>query len=634
VKGFAKIIAIKKILPHLAEDAHFVDMFVAEAKMAVQLNHASICQILELGKQGDDHYIAMEYISGKDLLSLHNHFRRTGTLLPVDLTAYIGARVAEGLDYAHRKRGPDGEPIGIVHRDVSPQNVLVSYDGAVKLIDFGIAKARVRMYEETQAGVLKGKFGYMSPEQVGAGEVDHRSDIFALGTVVHELLTSHRLFLGETDFGTLEQVRQARVAPPSQLNPDVPPELDRILLKALARDPEQRYQSAAEMADDLGRFLHSRGEAYSTKPLADWMHATFAEDIQKEKARHEIYAEIDSLPPEPSQLPTDGDDDDEEETALWEPVAYDDEPVPLVVVKRTAPDRPRIGAVATRIAEEPTPIAAPLSAVPTPLPVLAPPLIAPRRRPSRRDIVVLAVLVTLALAGGVVAYLALDPAHRATTGTAGFVLRVTPEDELSVYLDHQVIAERSPVVKRDLAPGAYVLRIDRPGHETWRQTLKLEAGEIAEVDAHLRAVEVPPARLRVETNPPDAELEINGRVYSPAERQGYLEVDGTRPVQLTARREGYLPQTQTFTPEPGVSRSLTVALVPTRGSLFVDSDPPGDVYLDGKRVGTTPRTLDELDAGRPWPLRIERPGYKPVEETVRFGDRRFVQIERKLEPAR
>jgi serine/threonine protein kinase len=629
VKGFAKIIAIKKILPHLAEDEHFVDMFVAEAKMAVQLNHAHICQIFELGRHGGDHYIAMEYIGGKDLLSLHNHFRRSGTLMPVDLAAYIGACVAEGLDYAHRKRGPDGEPIGIVHRDVSPQNVLVSYDGGVKLIDFGIAKARVRMYEETQAGVLKGKFGYMSPEQVGgAGEVDHRSDVFALGTVVHELLTSHRLFLGETDFGTLEQVRQAKVSPPSLLNPDVPPELDRILLRALARDPDERYPTAGAFAEDLQRFLRARGHGDSAKPMADWMQATFADDIAKEKARHEIYAEIDGAEAEraPAGNPFAGRpdlEDDEEETALWDPVGFEPEPSPP----------PRIAAVKTRIAEEPEPVAPPLAAAPTPLPVSRAPWAGPSRpapRRRRRDALIVGASLLVALTGGVVAYLALDPAKRGG-GNAGFVLRVTPDDDLSVYLDHQVIAERSPVVKRDLAPGAYVLRIDRPGHQSWHETLTLSSGQIAEIDARLKPVDVPPARLRIETNPPDAELEINGRVYSPAERQGYLEVDGTRPVQLTVRRSGYLPQTQRFTPEPGVSRSLTVALATTRGSLFVDTDPPADVYLDGKLMGRTPRTFDELDVTRLWSVRIEREGYRPLVERVEFGERRYVQLERKLE---
>ena len=177
VKGFAKIIAIKKILPQLAEDGQFVEMFVNEAKTSVQLSHANICQVLELGRIGDDHFIAMEYISGRDLLSLHNYFRRTRVRMPVHLVVYIATKMCEGLDYAHRRRGPDGEPLGIVHRDVSPQNVIVSYDGGVKIIDFGIAKARARKTQETQAGVLKGKFGYMSPEQIeGAHEIDHRSE--------------------------------------------------------------------------------------------------------------------------------------------------------------------------------------------------------------------------------------------------------------------------------------------------------------------------------------------------------------------------------------------------------------------------------------------------------------------------
>lgn len=638
VEGFEKIVAIKKILPHLAEDDHFVDMFVAEAKMAVQLNHANICQIFELGRIGDDHYIAMEYIPGKDLLSLHNHFRRTGTLMPVDLTAYIGARVAEGLDYAHRKRGPDGEPMGIVHRDVSPQNVIVSYDGGVKLIDFGIAKARVRSYQETQAGVLKGKFGYMSPEQVAGGAaVDHRSDIFALGTVIHELLTSHRLFLGETDFATLEQVRAAKVSPPSQLNPDVPPELDRIVLRALAREPDDRYQTAAELADDLARFLHDRGVAYSGQPLAEWMQATFADDIAKEKARHEIYARISGPPVAAARVASpfydvDDADEDEEETALWEPVGADlaaGEPGP-----GWSPGDAGLPRADTRITpEETAPPAAPLSDVPTPLPVQAPTPPPPRRRPGRRDVLVVAALVAVAVTGGAVAYRALEPVGE-SPGSAGFILRVEPPDELSIYLDHQLIGERSPVVRKALAPGAYALRVDRPGYAPWRQTLELEPGGLAELDVRLEPMDLAPAKVRIVTEPADAEVEIDGRLYRPAERLGYIELAGARPVQLSVRREGYLPYTHRFTPEPGVSRTIEVRLTPTHGALFIDSDPPGDIYLDGRRVGRTPRTIDGLDVTRRWPIRIERPGYRPHEETIEFGERRFVQLELELQRAR
>ena len=224
VEGFEKIIAIKRILPSMVEDGDFVAMFIDEAKIAGQLSHANICQIFELGKIGDAHFIAMEYIWGKDLLQISNRFRKLKQPMPIPLCCYVAAKVCEGLDYAHRKRDGQGRPLAIIHRDVSPQNVLVSYEGEVKLIDFGIAKAAVRS-SRTQHGILKGKFGYMSPEQVRGLPLDRRSDLFAIGTLLWECLCGERLFAGDSDFATLEQVRNATVTAPSLKNRTVPPEL-------------------------------------------------------------------------------------------------------------------------------------------------------------------------------------------------------------------------------------------------------------------------------------------------------------------------------------------------------------------------------------------------------------------------
>src|SRR5688572_19714166 len=230
VEGFEKIIAIKRILPSMAEDADFIQMFIDEAKIAGQLSHANICQTFELGKTSESHFIAMEFIWGKDLLQIQNRFRKLRQQLPVAMSCFIAAKVCEGLDYAHRKKDPLGRPLNIIHRDVSPQNVLVSYEGECKLIDFGIAKAASRS-SKTQAGVLKGKFGYMSPEQVRGLPLDRRSDIFAIGTLLYEMLTGERLFMGESDFSTLEKVRNAEIESPVTYNRNIPPALERVVMK-------------------------------------------------------------------------------------------------------------------------------------------------------------------------------------------------------------------------------------------------------------------------------------------------------------------------------------------------------------------------------------------------------------------
>lgn len=283
VEGFEKIIAIKKILPSMAEDADFIQMFIDEAKIAGQLNHANICQIFELGRIDDSHFIAMEYIWGKDLLQIQNRFRRLKRYMPLPMAGFIASKMCEGLDYAHRKKDATGKPLNIIHRDVSPQNVICSYEGEVKVIDFGIAKAASRS-SKTQAGVLKGKFGYMSPEQVGGKQLDQRADVFAIGTILYELLTNDRLFLGESDFATLEKVRNVAVPPPSSVNKEIPPELDRIIMKALAKELPERYQWASELHDDLQDFLSQYEPIYNTKALSGWMRENFSIEMKKEAA--------------------------------------------------------------------------------------------------------------------------------------------------------------------------------------------------------------------------------------------------------------------------------------------------------------------------------------------------------------
>jgi len=293
VAGFERILAIKRILPSLIEDEDFVKMFIDEARIAVQLNHANIVQIYELGKHGEHYYIAMEYLPSRDLRSILDKMRMNGQLMSIPQAAYSISKVCEGLDYAHRRRDPSGQPMNIVHRDVSPQNVLVSYEGEIKIIDFGIAKAANRA-SKTQAGVLKGKFGYMSPEQVRGLPVDRRSDIFAVGVLLYETLTGERLFVGESDFSTLERVRNADVPPPTLYNKKISPELEQIVLKSLAREVEDRYQWASEFAEDLQRFLIEERSIYSAKRLAAYMKESYADDIAAERKKMEEFLNVGS----------------------------------------------------------------------------------------------------------------------------------------------------------------------------------------------------------------------------------------------------------------------------------------------------------------------------------------------------
>src|SRR5262245_23778176 len=298
VEGFERLLAVKRILPNIAEDEEFIAMFIDEAKIAVQLQHANIAQIFDLGKVDDAFFIALEYVHGRDMRAIFDHMRKLDHLMPMPQACFVVMQVCEGLDYAHNKRDPQGRELNLVHRDVSPQNVLIGYDGEIKLVDFGIAKAAGKA-SKTQAGILKGKFGYMSPEQVRGLPVDRRSDIFSLGIVLYELLTGERLFVGESDFSTLGKVRNVEILPPSSFNKKVPAELERIVLKALAKDVEDRYQNAIDLHDDLQAFLYSVGEFYSRKDLAAWMKKTFAVELEEENAKLEEYRQFDEPTPAP-----------------------------------------------------------------------------------------------------------------------------------------------------------------------------------------------------------------------------------------------------------------------------------------------------------------------------------------------
>ncbi len=289
--GFERLVAIKRILPNIAEDEEFISMFIDEAKITVQLTHANIAQVYELGHIANSYFIAMEYIPGKDMRAIFDRGRKKGEPAPIPLTCYVVGKLCEGLDYAHRKKDGMGRDMNIVHRDVSPQNVLISYEGEVKVIDFGIAKAAGKA-TKTQAGILKGKFAYMSPEQIRGLPLDRRSDVFAIGVCLYEMLTGERLFVGDSDFSVLEKVRKAEVLPPSTYNRRIPEALEKIVLKALARDVEERYQYASELADDLQRFLITSDSIFSRKDLMQYMKSTFAEDVEREKLRIQDYADV------------------------------------------------------------------------------------------------------------------------------------------------------------------------------------------------------------------------------------------------------------------------------------------------------------------------------------------------------
>jgi len=275
--GFEKLLAIKRLHPRYSEDEDFIRMLVDEAKIAVQLNHMNICQIFDLGRHDDLVYIAMELIEGRDLYRLLKRLAEQGRMMPVEASAFVAMEMLSALDYAHRKIDKDGVPLDIVHRDISPQNILLSWEGEVKLVDFGIAKATSRAFE-TQSGIIKGKFYYMSPEQARGDKIDQRSDIFSAAIVLYEMLTGVLMYGEENDVTLLSRVRRADIAPPTKFRPEVPPDLERIVMKGLRRDVRRRYQNAHQFQMALAAWLYASGHPFGRMHLAQMMREEFGQE--------------------------------------------------------------------------------------------------------------------------------------------------------------------------------------------------------------------------------------------------------------------------------------------------------------------------------------------------------------------
>ncbi|MCS6856161.1 MAG: serine/threonine protein kinase [Sandaracinaceae bacterium] len=286
-EGFERMVAIKRILPNLVSDEDFVRMFIDEAKLAVKLQHPNIVSIIDLAREGDELFIAMEYVHGKDLRAVLDRVQsmeETGRRMPIEYTAYVVARICEALHHAYFSSGPGGEPLRIIHRDISPQNVLLSFEGEVKVTDFGLAKAAGRA-SYTRAGVVKGKLAYMSPEQIRGQPLDHRSDVYATGILLWEMLTGTRLFLAPTDQETILRVYHAQVPPPRTIRPDIPEELEAIAMKALAKRPEDRYESAEAMQEDITAWLYSLSRPVRTSTIGTFMRWLFPEANRSPSSR-------------------------------------------------------------------------------------------------------------------------------------------------------------------------------------------------------------------------------------------------------------------------------------------------------------------------------------------------------------
>ena len=511
VRGFVKIVALKLILPHLADSAQLRDMFLNEARIAARLEHPNIVATYELGEVEGKYFISMEYLPGEDLSAVIGR-SQGGQAIPIEIAAGLAQQVAKGLHYAHDVRDGQGRLVGLVHRDVNPRNIFVTYHGGVKLLDFGMVRNPAG--PNSVPGVFKGKYGYCAPEQLDGGRIDRRTDVFCLGIVLWECLTGARLFDVGTDVETIDAVRSLRIERPGKLRPEVPRPLEEIVLRALARDPAQRYQSAQEMCDELDRFLLARNHRPTTTSIGQWIEAIFGSEraalkksISQGDSADGALQRLKTIdagsPAAPLERSSSG-RSTAQPRALWSTsfvgARLSDAP--------TQPNRADAGEEENLTSTRPVAVAAP----PVDLPA------SPRGGATR--IVVLGSLIAVAGLGGLGALVMRGEGPAAGSATSGAAQATTSIDlrsqpaGASIFVDGRPTGLKTPAVLDGLPVGRAVkLRLDLGGYAAASRETTLAAGQPQTLSFTLESAT---GTVRLVGVPRQATAELDDRPVDPS----------------------------------------------------------------------------------------------------------------------
>ena len=650
--NFQRIVALKKILSHVSEDPEFVSMFQDEANITVALQHPNIGQVLEFSKFEEIYYIAMEYISGKDLKSVWHHLRQRKLILPSEIACYIVQKMAEGLDYAHRKRDNLGNPLGIVHRDVSPQNCLLSWEGDVKVIDFGIAAAEDKS-SKTKAGTLKGKFAYMSPEQIRGLKLDGRADVFALGIVLYELLTGERCFAAESEYALLEKVRNVEIRPPRQVNPNLPPEVERIILKALAKERDERYLTGGELAEDIQRLFLTHGRPPNSQMLGQFLRENFTADYDKERLRLESFREAEADTPPPTMHPTG-----------IQPAAVPAGDAGLAAVQaalaadlesmaqnqsggniRPAGARPSFPSTASDslVLDTPRPEHTPVTghrAMPPPTsPVMRRTNIAPQRtvplmrkadvsnpsavtpapKPRRRKENGLAKVAALAMVIGLP--LAIYFSDRILPPKNGsLVVNVKHVLDAKVRVDGIEVGIASPsLFVNEVKQGRHTIIVEKLGYLSYTEDVFVEAEQNITLEAPLKRIA---GRVRVTSTPAGAAIFMDGDDTGKKTPAVIDDVDTSGSHEFVAKLAGYLDGVrQDVQTRPAQEEAVRFTLERADVEIVVSSEPSGAwLYVDGKKLGKTPITFSRNPDLPPAEIVLKKSRCKTLKTALAISD--------------
>lgn len=606
ISGFEKLLVIKRILPNLTEDEEFLRMFLDEARIAATLNHPNIAQIYDVGSVNEQYFIAMEYVHGEDLRSIVRGMKKKSvSYFPLEHSLQIIVGACAGLEYAHSRTDLQGAPLEIVHRDISPQNILVTFTGDIKVVDFGIARAKMAGQEQiTERGQLKGKVPYMSPEQCRGEKLDRRSDIFSIGILLFELTTGRRLFRGATEFNTLRMIVEEEYPRPTQIREGYPPDLEEIVMRALARKREERYQSSRELQADLEEFIRQHRIPASTLNLSKFLEEIFEEKLATQrdalaegKRLADIIAEEESRAPE---LPSD------------ELVEIDAEGRPI---SDSVPAQP--GPSTGTFLEE-------------------------KRSSGGRRIAmaIVALILVMGVGGAVVFFSRNGETNNVATDVLGRIEVATNPEGAKIALDGQETEFTTPHVFEELRAGkTYQVKLSLEGYRHELREVKLTASHPNErVSLELRPAST--GIVVVNTLPRGAKVYLDGSEHGELTPTTIPEITPNEVHTVLVKLDGYRDATDSASVEPGKVLRLNFELEEAplgldESYLVIESEPTGaKIALNDEELGEQTPFKRRMEAGKTIRVQLEKSGFDPYRKSVQLVGGETVKVSASLERAR
>ncbi|MBF0105945.1 MAG: serine/threonine protein kinase [Deltaproteobacteria bacterium] len=579
--GFERLVVIKRILPHISADPEYVEMLVDEAKIAVNFTHGNIAQIYDLGRVKDDYFIVMEYVDGKTFSQINKKLKLREKKIPLDILLYCTIETCRGLNYIHNKKGTDGKPMGVVHRDISPQNIILSYAGQIKIIDFGVAKARNKE-GKTESGVLKGKFAYMSPEQSRSDVIDNRSDIFSMGTLLWESLTGERLFKKKTNQETVKAIQKGKYINAASIRPDTPKELDKIIRKALQKNPKHRYQDADDMALDLEKLLFVINPDFKPVYAAEFVYRLF------------------------------GPEDDEK-----------DLPDHLFVKEKTPVTRLNTAQIALKkpcVPQEELTVKDVFDAYLTPITKIKKTV-----RANLRLMWLFGFFVFLFVCGAIYFYL-FSVAAKASISFEGL------KKEMSIFINDLETKPPDSGIFALKSESQYNIRVSQKGYQDFVAHVFLKPFEHQIIKPKFNILALETGMLTIKTVPPGATVYLNNIKWKEITPVVIKNFEPDKPYKIGLFLEKYSFFTKEITFEKGKPLVLEHKFVKNTAYISVTSNPIGaDVYINGAFAGKTPYQNNNVVPDQALNINVKNQGYRQQEKKVQLKNGEEMTVNFELE---